>query len=555
MPSTFDIATNLSKIDVNGIHGVQGGRIRNDFGMNNKEVTFVGHFTDLQVNDWFNSLEVSIDGGAFTNYTNTGFGNVVVASGLAAGNHLVRCRYNPYLRGFTLSGGSEQIVSVAKKQAYLLDNLTNGSVGLTCPSETTLIARQGAYKEDRGNTAGVSVGPYGSFVAQFGFTGSGLELVHNSNNRNYALSVDGALDVLYQFPSINAYAPYTVGTGLSNTAHTIVYHDLSYATNVYACFRALNGTRLTASVASGATTASVASATDLAVGHWVRLGTTTNRQDVKITAIAGTTVTFTPAATAAHAINEPFESYHVAQGSFNAARAASLPVPTKRCVGIGDSNTQGANPYTVTPDPTTGLIYTGYDNRASWLWRMCKARGWEDINLGIQGTDTINQASRKADIVSYARTGFDYCFLLEGTNDINSNTTTAAQYKANVLAQVDTALTGLTTTGKIVLIPPATPQGATSAKGLNLAACATALQQIAADPTYSSKVIYAAKAWNGVNLTLYNPSTNPTGEIDGGLHFLASAHQKLAANLASAVGVGLKKLRPSNLSVGIGIGI
>lgn len=533
------MSDNLDKFDLNGYLGIQGGGafLNSTFGTS-QGVVFVANCTELGITRTYGNFSVSVDGQAPVNFNSASFDDItVIATGLAPGHHLFRIVELPqYLGSIQLTGGSEQITSIAKKYAWLTDHIQSPerSVPFTIPDEVSPVAIQGAHKLNAPRSVTHNVGTYGSFLQQVAFSGTGLEVMCLLEGRPNALRLDEGPEQYIQLHGAGGgFGWSTIGAGVDRGAHTVSLLDLSGGNTSYLAMRVLNGPRTRAALAPGANSVTVEDASGLAVGHWVRLGRQTNKEYVQVAAINGNTVSFSPACAQAHAADEPFESYHAPQGSFAPWRSASYPLPAKRVVAMGDSNTHGANPYHGTPQ--NGKIYGDYDTRISALYHLTQALGWEGVNLGIQGTDTIGQANRRQDILDYAQGSLDYLLLMEGTNDINSNTTTPQEFKANVVLQIQTARLGLREGGRIILVPIQTPQNAISTKGLSVAIANQQMADIAADPAYASDVLYAANAWDGVNLTLYNASTNPGGELADVLHFMPSAHEKVAANLATVI--------------------
>jgi hypothetical protein len=163
---------------------------------------------------------------------------------------------------------------------------------------------------------------------------------------------------------------------------------------------------------------------------------------------------------------------------------------------------------------------------------VANAKSAEELNFGVQGTTTLdwNNAVTGNDYANHAAGSYDVVWHWPATNDVNGNITTPTEFETNTRNVVANVIPLLKSGGKMVLFGSKTPTS-TSAKGLNSAVIQTKLALIAADPTYGGKVVaVTTAAFHGVNLTVYNSSTNPTGDINGALHYMTTAHQKLANN-------------------------
>ena len=502
---------------------------------NNFPIEFVTDATDVAIQGYISgAFAVSVDGGAVVNISGTGAnGYLSIASNLGAGKHLIRVNApssNGYINGFRLSGGTRSMYAVpTTKYTAAPNSIANSTLPAASP-----IATWGT-KQSATASGTVTATTYAGLLGEMAFSGTQVELATVMAGGSFSSSVDGGFAGGLVVAGDNVvygnydYAP--MHTPVANGNHTLSAFCHGLGINAaWNGFRVTKGATATSAVAVGATSIPINTLAFVAVGDWVRIDKFKNQEVRRVESIAGNTLTFNSALSKAHDAGVYVVSYSAPVGTITQFQTKDLSA--KRMVAMGDSNTHGFNSmgFAGTPD-VNGVYYAPYDNRVSYANKLAALMSVEIVNIGIQGTDTINQAGRKADINLFSRNSFDYLLLLEGTNDINSNTVTPAQFKTNVMAQMDVAIPNLRAGGKIVLIPPKTPSSGVSGKGLSIGVCATMLQEIAADPTYSGKTIYAASAWDGVNLTTYNASTNPSGEIDGSLHFMPSAHDKVAVNL------------------------
>jgi lysophospholipase L1-like esterase len=575
--ATFNLVTDASSFEINGnfytnftYNGFPCSR--SDQGVvwantvDNYVYEFVCDATDVDLEGYLGGgATVSVDGGAGTvigGPANAGY--LRIASGMAAGRHLIRVTpgVTPFTNGFRLTGGNRTMHAVPTAKATAVTNgVTPGYLSATTPVKvwgvnsplTTGVASSGAYSSQR---------------LQFQVTATGAEVATIAGVAGqWAASVDGAAAgalIAAGDPAVSNTNDYILlASGLSAATHTVDAMCVATPTSNSGSkgIRAINGTKLASASSAAATTVSVSSTTYLAVNDWVKIGHYGTRECRQVTAISGTgpyTLTLNAALTLAHAVGEAVTSYSAAAGTIS---SWFTDFSAKRIVGMGDSNTHGANPYGLggvtgysNPAPD-GNSYAPYDDRQSYLYKLGVLLGADHVNLGVQGTDTINQAGRAADINTYSQSSFDYCLIFEGTNDTNNNTTTQAQVQTNITTQVTTALTGLKAGGKILLVPPGTPQGTTSAKGLNIAGVATAMQAaIAANPSWGTRVVFAPNVLSGLNLTQYGTG-NLTGDLYGNLHYMPSGTTTLANNAATLyINVSSGSPAPLLASFGSGFG-
>jgi lysophospholipase L1-like esterase len=245
----------------------------------------------------------------------------------------------------------------------------------------------------------------------------------------------------------------------------------------------------------------------------------------QVTNIAGSgpyTLTLNSALAIAHAAGAVVTSYEAAAPTISTWRSQTLA--RGRAVGMGDSNTHGHNQLGLsgTPD-ASGTYYVWYDPRVTAWFRACRELNMDYINLGIQGTDTANQASRAAQFTTYGIANVDYIFIWEGVNDINGSTITPTAYKANIQTQITTALTVLKpTTGRILLVPPYKPAGP-NAQGLTPAVCRTKLAELASE---NAQTVYVDDIFDDI----------VDARDVNGIHFTIEGHTLLKANILPYLG-------------------
>lgn len=489
----------------------------------NYAVEFVADATDIAVVGYSGSTySIAVDNAAASNPPTLPSADWSVqpvrSTALAVGKHLIRLSFNDYIYGFRLAGGSRTVVSTTTAKA----NMISGATGRSLPAATPVTC-WGTY-----NTTTVAgsafTGSYSGFYFDVGFTGSGLE-VATVLGGNWAARIDGAQWGPLQEVGgpLGQNAMQTIVTGLGGGSHTAyVTQPSAGSSTTVKGVRVINGTTLTTAAASSDTTLVVGNAATIAVNDWVKIDRYTRREVRQVTAISGTTLTLNAALSSAHAVGMEVTSYSAPAGTLSYWVHKDLS--GRRLVAMGDSNTQGANQYGLANPPVPdadGNYYAFYDPRTTCFYRVGENLGIEVVNLGIQGTDTINQAVRmtSAEFATLSKGSYDYVTLWEGTNDVNGNTTTPAQYETNLQTQITAAKAGLRAGGKIILMPPFTPQNVTSSKGLSTTECQARMLSVAAANT-DVTVVVATNLYNGV--------TN--ADLNDSLHYKQSGQDKIYNN-------------------------
>ena len=443
------------------------------------------------------------------------------SSPMAAAPHAVRVNFQQFFFGIRLAGSTSTLKSVGSTKRLVAP----ATVGNPWIPNTTPVTTFGAYATPTSN-GNFNVGQYQGATLDVNFTGTGLDVACTTNGF-WAAQVDSGNPGLLDIPAapVNGTNDYVhLVAGLTQSSHNAHVTFVANGGNqTISALRVVNGTVTTQAQAIGDSTMVVASTALLSVGDWCRIDQYAQKEVRRILSISGNTVTFTTPFAKTHAIAAQVVSYSAPAGSF--ATWSSADLSAKRVGGMGDSNTQGANEYGVNSVlDANGNQYSTYDARMGAPYLAALSLNYEFINLGIQGQTAANMAARSADIATYGHGGYDFLLVWAGTNEINSNTATPAAYQASIQSIVTTGLTSLRAGGKIILIPPGTPIGVTSANGLSLATCLTALQAVAAgNPT---QVIAPTGIFNNI--------TAP--DMLGTLHFNTSGRQKIAVNLAPYLG-------------------
>lgn len=492
-------------------------------------VEFVADCTQVEMEGYLaGGAQISVDGGDFVSIdgsATTGF--LVLSTGLAAGKHLCRVQFgsNPYINGFRISGGAEtmHLVSTTKVPCVSTTGLAYNSTPIQLWGSLDLSSANGRAFTGYPAILECAIVGSGLEVATVLSHYSGWAATINGVQRTGPLNVDGDGTV----DNTNDYAE--VVASLDSGSHQLSI--ISLGTHIFRGARVINGTRLASSASISDTTIAVAAVGSLiAVGDWVKIDTYSAREYRRVTGIVGTTLTLHAALAGAHTAGVSVTSYSAPVGSIS---AWSVDRSARRDVAIGDSNTHAFNIYGFTEVPDAdGIYYSAYDTRRSFFYIAGTPLNHELLNLGIQGNDTIQLLARASDINTYSQAGWDRLFVNIGTNDINADTVTPSEYETKLRAILDIGIVSRKPEGRVILMPPGTPQGVTSDKGLNLAGCLAIMQAIAADATYSAFTDVATGALAGLNLTPYDASTNPTGDLDGILHYLPRGQDKIALNMA-----------------------
>lgn len=489
---------------------------------------FVADATEVSILTLNGSSTYAIDGGT----TGTAVGNPAanwqikpLATGLTAGKHLVQVVFDSYFLGARVAGSAAALTTVATTKNTIVAQ-SSGYVALPAATAVTVWGER-QLGADYPGAIGVS-GNYTGTVLEFGFNGSGFELLTvASPYSKWAVSRDGGQPgALVSVANDGGFCLSPLVEGLDSGSHTVSAMQVAVGTNTTLRYvRIINGTRLASAASAGATSIAVASASTLKVGDWVKIGKYAAREWRQITALSGTTATVAALASA-HAAGTTVTSYE--------APAATISVHTrdrtaKRLAALGDSNTEGANDFgglgTTDPD---GNYYAVYDPRRFPGFLAADPHDYEIMNLGIQGTTTAQIAVNAFALTDYALASFDYLTVWAGTNDLNGSgsTYTPVQYKADVQTILNAAIPMLRAGGKIVLMPPLTPPPEhTTTGGLSFAVAATQLAALAAaNPT---TVVFASD----IGVDLVNADSN-------GVHYHPTGQVKIAARLAPYIGLG-----------------
>lgn len=449
-------------------------------------VEFVTDATDICLLGYMGATTtVSVDAGApATAPVGRGFwvAKPVSASPLSAGKHLIQFDFGDYFHGARIAGGTRTTYTVPTTKRTL-GPTASGYVGV--PS-TTQVAVSGVNVLDANGQA--NCGSFGGFTFEFEYTGSGVEVCTVANTGNlWAVSNDGGQPGALVTPAdADTDGGFTqmgvMAEGLASGTHQI--HAMMVAPNTgtfHRLVKVINGTKTTTSAAINDTSLSVVSVAQIAVDDWVKVGKYGQREFRQVTAITGSgpyTLTLNDGLDKAHDAGVAVTSFSAAAGTISAYQRKAF---TRRMACRGDSNTQGYNPLGVAGDPDAlGNYYAFYDPRCFAGYLMGQPLGIDIINLGVQGEDSVAMAGNPA-FATYAGDGYDVVSIWGGTNDINSNTTTPSQYKANVQTLITAAVPDLAVGGKILLMPPGTPVGVTSGKGLDIETCLAKLQELAAE--------------------------------------------------------------------------
>ncbi|MDB5074100.1 MAG: cell surface protein, partial [Chloroflexi bacterium] len=408
-------------------------------------VELTANCTGLSLFGFFstNPVSISVDGAAPTNVVPAaGYGTVALATGLAAGNHLFRLSFDVgghYLSRFVLSGGTQAVTSTARPQTAITSNIANTNF----PNVASPITRWGSNKV---STYFVTAGSYFGLTFEFSFVGTGLDILCTADNGIspvgiYQLVVDGGPAQLIQLgwtsPATNGIKLYMpVVSGLANGTHTIsmLYYGGNALTKNFTAFRVHNGTTLSAPAAAGNTTITVAALGNIAIGSWLQIGVLPSKELRQVSGVAGNVLTVA-ALTNSYAAGAAVTSYGDA-GTGSLGVWAARNATGGKVAAIGDSVTQGASPMygagtTVPPDTyfadwaASQVGGQFYDVRNSYLTRLAKLLGWNDANMGIQGTTAANMAGRgAADFPAYAANA-NATIIFAGINDVNNGTSLA----------------------------------------------------------------------------------------------------------------------------------
>lgn len=401
---------------------------------------------------------------------------------LAAGKHFVGVEPGQYFYGLRISGGARTVHCVPTAKQAMIPYTAADEAALINLPDSGDITNWGAWKPRADGTWG-QTNIRDGYTVEFGFVGSGVEMSTIAATW-WAVSVDDGQpgDLVTTQDAIagplNEFQLMPLCKGLPAGAHTIhaLLTGTFFNTFAFGC-KVINGTKITASSAIGDIALTVASAATLTVGDWVKIDDGTIRERRKVEGIAGNVVTVAPL-TNAHAAGATVTSYAAPAGSFNVHIRRDLS--GGRDAGLGDSNTEGFNDYGAGGIPDAdGNEYGFYDTRTTGLYKAALELGREYVNLGIQGTDTVNQAARINEVNEFTRGSVDRVFIWPGTNDINSGVVTPAGYKANVQTMITGAVPYLRPDGLVVLMPPGTPAGVTSATGLSIEVCKAKLLELA----------------------------------------------------------------------------
>lgn len=503
----------------------------------------------VELQHWFiTALSYSVDGAGKANLSLTNNRQFTpLASGLSVGKHLIRFNGGGVCNGVRVMNGT--VTSVARTKALVLNN----QAGLTLPSVTSPVTIWGAKKAV---TGGYASDAYAGTILEFQFSGTDVDLatVAINGTDGYGVSIDAGIygHLIASGDSsnnnTNAYVRLTPASVAPGT-HTIKAITLN-GTPAIRGIRILNGSRLEAAASAGDTTITVSDGTRFGSGDWIALGTYSKREVRQVTGISTNVLTLSAGLTNAHAQYQAVTSWCHPAGSITTY--SSVDLSGHRLVAVGDSNTQGANNYgeTGTPD-ANGNYYALYDVRLSPLNVAAASLSYNPVNLGVAGRDSIQSNSAKSDTVAYGGTATaDVIAIWLGTNDINGSTTSNATFTSNIQSIITAALPGLKADGKIVLLPVGTPQ-TTGSTGINRAGVLADLQSLAA--ISGNKAVVAAGLLNGVDLTVYDASTNPNGGTDGILHYMPTSQVRLANNLVpviAAVGYAVQQSASSG-SIGV----
>lgn len=501
----------------------QSGSVLGDYAFE-----WVADCTEMAVISTIGTIHYRTDGGADSllagNYTASAFWAIQsMGAGLAAGKHLFQIDLGIFV-GIRIAGGSRTMHAVPTKKATII----SGSLPVNAP--TTGVTLSGTYTSRATNWGQVTTGTYVGARIQTQFTGTGVEvnaLCHVLSS--WAAKVDGTWGPVVPTSDgvvNNIFGNVPVVTGLAPGTHTLVaLHTEAGTGTTISNIRVINGTKLSAGTSIGATTITVPDVTYLAVGDWVKIDRLSKREWRQIQSITGSgpyTVTLAGSALAiAHSSDVPVTSYSAPAGSL--ATWTEKALTGKVVVGLGDSNTHGWNEYGFGfASPPDGVAYVQYDTRQSAIFQGADSLNHDFVNLGIQGRTSaqiVGMAQADVPAANTARGGggFDFVTVWIGTNDINGTTTTVSAYQANIQSCVDAIVPTLKSTGKCILIPPATPSS-TNAGGLNIATAAAACVAVASGNP--SKVIVANNLFANLILADYN-----------GLHFNASGRVKIGAAL------------------------
>lgn len=541
--ATFYVGTNPELFEINGLHtsiGVTGslrgtGTVVTGAATGDAYIEFVADATEIALIANGSVTSTARVDGATSNATlaanGTSWTIKPVASGLTAGKHLVLLDYGDFFTGVRLVGSTRTLATVATTKRTVLPN-TSSYLGVPASTE---VAAWGTYKTNVAGDGIASVASFAGFLLECSITGSGLAVASVLDpNTNWAVSIDGGLEgrLVAASDAIANQNGYSVlAAGLATGSHTIhaTLVGANTATN-NRLVKVINGTATTASSAIGATTLTVASTSTLAVGDWVKIDYYSKREWRQITAISSLTITLNATLAQAHASGIPVTSYSAPAGTISAWVKKDLS--TKRLVAIGDSNTAGANEYglgeagyAVNSPDGNGNYYAWYDPRQGAVFRGADPLSIDVVNLGIQGQTTAQMAARTADFATFGKSSYDYLTVWGGTNDINGTSVTPTAFQASVETIVTAAIPFLRTGGKVVLMPPGTPNGVTNAGGLNLATALTALQNVAAN--HSTTTVVATNLLNGLTTGLPDRT---------GVHYGESGRVKLGANLQPYLG-------------------
>jgi lysophospholipase L1-like esterase len=211
-----------------------------------------------------------------------------------------------------------------------------------------------------------------------------------------------------------------------------------------------------------------------------------------------------------------------------------------KVAAIGDSVTQGASPMygagtTVPPDTyfadwaASQVGGQFYDVRNSYLTRLAKLLGWNDANMGIQGTTAANMAGRgAADFPAYAANA-SATIIFAGINDVN-NGTSLAGFQSSYQTLITQAK--MQNPGKpvlcVLLFTPTQYLASNNSAGLKVGDYNAVIQNLA-----GSNGVSAVDITTGMSLSVFDPVTNTGGNLRDGLHPSSVGHQKMAVNLAA----------------------
>lgn len=553
MATTYTILGNAG-ILVNGQLGVSSGfNGVNSFrgnGVDTKQYNYAFEFTAncTQVdvlgftgNNGTQSYAVSVDGGAEVAINGTGSNSTItLVTGLAVGNHLIRFRTtdsNPYISKVILTGGTEAITSVAKRQYYIGNNI----LFTNAPTEPSIIASRmtGKLNNDTTSTAAwISSGLSGpEFDFQFTGTWASARIV-TSVISSFWTALDGASDAAmtqmvagfispYTFNNTNDYVPLMPpkAAGL----HTVRAVWSGGGNQVVKAIKVYNGTRLATASLAGATTLTVESASSppIVANDWLQIDSNPAVYEVaQVASVAGNVVTLVSALANAHPQFASVDDY----ASPIATASAWVPSTLSGKLAVmGDSVTQGANPLNVAP-------YTSYDFRVPYHYLAARQIGMQDANLGIQGQTVVQMAARSGDFAGYAP-GATHCAIFGGINDLNSGNTLAATFQTNYQSLVNAAKAAYP--GRpIYCVKLFSPLSRVSTpnptSGLTVAGMNAIIQTVA-----QASNVLCIDISGGLNLSLYNASSNPAGDMCDDLHPTIAGQQKMANNLIRQMILGL----------------